>query len=286
MGKLETLLNGYGLIEGPVWDGTGLVFSDVTGGGVYRLGPDGVVETVVAHRRGIGGVALHADGGYVVSGRNVAWKTAESTEVLLDGGTQATGPKGFNDLCTDAMGRIYVGSLEIDPLGPLSERRPGRLYRIELDGGARILAEDVLLSNGLAVSPDGSALYHSDSLRGVVWRYTIGGDGEVTARTVLLDVGEQTPDGLAVAADGSVWVALAHAGAVAVVDPDGTRRPDLRCPVPMVTSVCFGGPDLADLYVVTGSDGAPAEVGGGVYRAPGLGPGLAVPPARVRPRPR
>jgi gluconolactonase len=285
MGELETLLSGYGLVEGPVWDGTGLVFSDVTGGGLHRLGADGSVETVVAHRRGIGGAALHADGGYVVSGRNVAWKTAESTVVILDGGEQRTGPKGFNDLCTDAVGRVYVGSLEIDPLGPLPERRPGRLYRIELDGSARVLAEDVLLSNGLGVSPDGRALYHSDSLRGVVWRYAFGVDGEVIGRTVLLDVGEQTPDGLAVAADGSVWVALAHAGAVAVVDPDGTRRADLRCPVPMVTSVCFGGTDLVDLYVVTGPDGAPAEVGGGVYRATGLGPGLAVPPARVRPAP-
>jgi len=184
------------------------------------------------------------------------------------------------------LGRVYVGSLEINPLGPDSRRRPGRLYRIELDGSATTLAEDVLLSNGLGLSPDGRALYHSDSLRGVVWRYAVDVDGEVTGRAVLLDVGDQTPDGLAVAADGSVWVALAHAGAVAVVDPDGRRRADLRCPVPMVTSVCFGGADLTDLYVVTGSDGAPAEVGGGVYRATGIGPGLAVAPARVWSRPR
>jgi gluconolactonase len=282
MSELETLLTGYGLIEAPVWDGTGLLFSDVPNGGLHRLGPDGEVTTVVAHRRGIGGAALHADGGYVISGRNVAWKSGDSTSVLF-AGDPANPPKGFNDLTTDSLGRIYVGSLEIDPFGDGRNQSPGKLYRIELDGTTTTLADDVLLTNGLGVSPDGGALYHSDSLRGVVWRYALDGDGKMTGREAFLDVGGQVPDGLAVAEDGTVWVALAHSGAVAVVEPDGTRRADLPCPVPMVTSVCFGGPDLNDLYVVTGPDGAPPDFGGAVYRASGVGPGLPVSPARVRP---
>ncbi|HZZ47158.1 MAG TPA: SMP-30/gluconolactonase/LRE family protein [Pseudonocardia sp.] len=283
MSELETLLTGYGLIEAPVWDGTGLVFSDVPNGGLHRLGPDGEVTTVVAHRRGIGGAALHADGGYVISGRNVAWKSGDSTAVLF-AGDPTKPPKGFNDLTTDPLGRIYVGSLELDPFSEERDENPGCLYRIDLDGTATVLADDVLLTNGLGVSPDGRALYHSDSLRGVVWRYTMDGDGEVTGREAFLDVGDQVPDGLAVAQDGSVWVALAHSGAVAVVEPDGTRRPDLPCPVPMVTSVCFGGADLTDLYVVTGPDGAPAGLGGTVLRARGVGPGLPVLPAQVQPQ--
>src|SRR5581483_7554310 len=94
--ELETLLTGYGLIEAPVWDGTGLVFSDVSNGGLHLLGPDGEVTTVVAHRRGIGGAAPHADGGYVISGRNVAWKSGDATSVLF-AGDPANPPKGFND---------------------------------------------------------------------------------------------------------------------------------------------------------------------------------------------
>ena len=72
---MDKLAEGYGLIEGPVWDtGRGLLFSDVPNGGVYCLGAGGQVTTVVEHRRGIGGMALHADGGLIVSGRNVAYK--------------------------------------------------------------------------------------------------------------------------------------------------------------------------------------------------------------------
>ena len=61
---LSTLARGYGLIEGPLWlPDEGLLFSDVAHGGVFRLAADGAVETVVEHRRGIGGLAWHAAGG-------------------------------------------------------------------------------------------------------------------------------------------------------------------------------------------------------------------------------
>src|SRR5262249_34082005 len=70
--RFETLAYGYGLIEGPRVDGAGnLYFSDVTNGGVYRRRPDGSIDTVVPKRRGVGGIALHADGGLVISGKNI-----------------------------------------------------------------------------------------------------------------------------------------------------------------------------------------------------------------------
>jgi gluconolactonase len=50
----------------------------------------------------------------------------------------------------------------------------------------------------------------------------------------------------------------------------------------MVTSVCFGGDDLRDLYVVTGSEGAPTDHSGTVFRLRVDVPGLPVAPARVR----
>src|SRR5215471_18990285 len=69
---VETLASGYGLVEGPTVDGDGnLYFSDVLGGGVYRRTPEGEITTVVPKRRGVGGIVLHADGGIVVSGRDI-----------------------------------------------------------------------------------------------------------------------------------------------------------------------------------------------------------------------
>jgi gluconolactonase len=56
---------------------------------------------------------------------------------------------------------------------------------------------------------------------------------------------------------------------------------DLAVPLPMVTSLCFAGEALCDLYVVTGSDGGPSEACGAIYRTGVDTPGLALAPARV-----
>jgi gluconolactonase len=89
------------------------------------------------------------------------------------------------------------------------------------------------------------------------------------------------PDGLAVAEDGSVWVASAGGGAVRVFDADGEERRPFQVPQPGVTSLCFGGDDLRDLYVVTGTVGGPSDHTGSVYRVRVEVPGLPVPLARV-----
>ena len=82
--RFETLAYGYGLIEGPRVDGAGnLYFSDVTNGGVFRRRPDGSIDTVVPKRRGVGGIALHADGGIVISGRNICHVRDGVTRVLF-----------------------------------------------------------------------------------------------------------------------------------------------------------------------------------------------------------
>ena len=287
---MEKLADGYGLIEGPVWDPTrGLIFSDVINGGAFCLGPDGAVSPVIEHRRGMGGMALHADGGMIVSGRNISYKPADGgpTRVLLADDPDH-GLLGFNDLTTDQAGRIYAGGLGFRPVGSGDEPKPGELYCIDLDGSARVVGRDVLLTNGLGFSPDGRLLYHSDSLRHLVRVYDVAGDGGLGPHRTFaaLELGGSgepgIPDGLAVAEDGSVWVAVAHGSRVEVFNPDGSTRAEIPCPLPMVTSVCFGGDDLRTLYVVTGTDGSGRDDAGTVFRLPVDVPGLKVPPARVR----
>ena len=120
------------------------------------------------------------------------------------------------------------------------------------------MATDVQLTNGLGVSPDGTRLYHSDTGAHAVWQYDREPDGSIGDRRPLYTWDETgQPDGLAVAEDGSVWVAMASSGRVSVLAADGALQDEIPVEVPMVTSVCFGGEDRRDLYVVTGSNGAP-----------------------------
>ena len=183
---MEELATGYTLIEGPVWDPErGLIFSDVHEGGAFCLSPTGDITTVIEHRRGMGGMALHADGGMVISGRNVAYKgpAAQGTVVLLD--QESAGGVGFNDLTTDSAGRIYVGSLGVSPFDRESEQLSGCLHRIDLDGKATTLAEGIQLTNGLGFSPDGKQLYHSDSRAQIVGMYDVDDEGGVSERKGL-----------------------------------------------------------------------------------------------------
>lgn len=287
---MEQLATGYGLIEGPVWDADrGLIFSDVLNGGAYALSADGSVSPIIEHRKGMGGMALHERGGMVVSGRNISLKPKDGgTTVLLHNLDPSLGEVGFNDLCTDEKGRIYVGSLAFRPVGEGAEDetpQPGSLYRIELDGTAERIAEGIQLTNGLGFSPDGTQLYHSDTLTNAVWAFPVSSDGSVGARTKFGILGDDfAPDGLAVAVDGSVWVADARGGQVAVFEASGIARTPIPVPLPMVTSVCFGGPDLRDLYIVTGSRDSGRENGGTIFRMRTETRGVPVPLARVKPR--
>ena len=142
---MEKLTQGFGLIEGPVWFDNKLFFSDVLGGGVFALDQNGKVETVFEHRRGIGGMAVHEAGGLIVSGRNISYKSFSGgeTQLVLDR-DEAAGNVGYNDLTTDALGRIYVGSLGSSPVfADGREPQAGDLYLIDLDGSARKVGEDI-----------------------------------------------------------------------------------------------------------------------------------------------
>ncbi len=281
---MERVATGYGLIEGPVWDtAKGLYFSDVLNGGVHLLDRAGKISLAVPKRRGIGGMALHEAGGLIVGGRDIAFVS------LKDGSTRPLlsldaipGATGFNDLTTDQAGRVYVGSLAFKVFGG-DPPKPGHLHVIDLDGGMRTLSDGVMLTNGLGFSPDGSKLYHCDARAPLVRVYDARPDGSVGPWRTFASLGEgRVPDGLKVASDGSVWVADAHGGRVAVFNPDGSHRRDIAVPLPMVTSLCFAGDDLRDLYIVTGSRGGPSDNCGSIFRTRVDVPGVPLPLARVK----
>ena len=279
---IEKCTEGYGLIEGPVWDSErGLLFSDVLFGGVYCLGADGGVTTVFEHRRGIGGMALHAAGGMVVSGRNLSYKPfAGGTTVTILDRDEDNGLVGFNDITTDAAGRVYAGSLGNSPVFDDGRKpRSGDLYLVDLDGSFRVVGHDIQLTNGLGFAPDGGTLYHSDTTRGGVFCYEVYEDGNLGEKRLFAELPDA--DGLVVAEDGSVWVACAGSGGVQVLAADASKTRFIEIPKPMCTSVCFGGSDLQDLYIVCGSRGTDSENAGAVYKVRVDVAGVPVAPARV-----
>jgi sugar lactone lactonase YvrE len=264
----------HGLLEAPrIADRGAFVYSDVLGGGVFRAEADGEVVEVLAKRRGIGGIVAHGGGGWVVSGRTILHIDAggEQREILLEDGFC-----GFNDLGVAPDGSVLAGALRYRPLAGEDER-PGALLSISAPGRASVLSEAVTWPNGVGVSPDGRTIYISDYARGTVLAIpAAGGEASEFARAP-----RGSTDGLALDAEGGVWVALGEGAAIARFRPDGSLDEVADVPARFVSSLSFGGPDMRDVLITTADNLIEERLGGSVLRARSGVEGLPVAPARV-----
>jgi xylono-1,5-lactonase len=279
--QLETLACGYGLIEGPrVDERNRLYFSDVPNGGVYRRSPDGAVETLIPRRRGVGGIALNAAGGIVCSGRSlICWDETRRQSRDLFTEWQGRALRGLNDLTVDGEGSIFVGSLEFDALSsdtPIA----GNVFRVDPPNAVTKLWEGIEVTNGMGFSPDAGLLYHCDSTTRAVWAYDVTADRSLKDRRVFAQLPEGWPDGMAVDVEGGVWVAVVRYGEVVRFKANATLERRIKMPSTMVTSLCFGGADMMDLYVVTADNTEDASRKGTIFRMRVDVPGLKVPKAR------
>ncbi len=256
-----------GLLEGPrpLADGS-LLFSDVTNGGVYRVTPAGELEIVLERRRGIGGLVPHADGGVVVTGRDVRHVRPGQEDRVLLGDVDGVG--GYNDLTTLPDGRVLVGALRFRPMAG-DEPVPGEVGRLDGGGRAQILCGGIVWPNGIGHSPDGATVYVNDFATGVVHAVpAAGGDTAEFARAP-----RGSADGLAVDVEGGVWIALGDGAGVARFAPEGELDGIVDLPASFVSSLAFGGPDGRDVAITTGQ--------GTILRGRAELPGLAVAPAAV-----
>jgi sugar lactone lactonase YvrE len=187
---------------------------------------------------------------------------------------------GLNDLFVDAAGRVICATIRSDPFSLDGPRIAGECWLISTDGTATELYDDVALTNGIGLSPDGTLLYHADTTRGI-WAHEYD-DGIVSDRRLFVHRDDLAPDGLAVDESGTVWVAdVSGSGAVRGFAPDGSEVDRVEVPARMVTSLCFGGPDRRDLYIVTGDNTVDPERRGSIYQTRAEVPGCPVALATV-----
>ncbi|MGB6117800.1 MAG: SMP-30/gluconolactonase/LRE family protein [Mesorhizobium sp.] len=184
----------------------------------------------------------------------------------------------LNDGRVDARGRFWVGTMDNQ-----LHRPNGSLYRIDPDGSATVIDRDVVVSNGIAFSPDGRTLYFTDTRRHLAYAYDLDlDDGVVINRRVFADhtaTGER-PDGACVDVDGCIWMAFFAGGRIVRHRPDGTVDRTVRMPVTNPTCLCFGGADLKTLFVTTAAkflsdeQRAAEPLAGALFAIEGLGQGL------------
>lgn len=237
--------------EGAVWDARAdaLWWVDSEAGVVYRGEVDvrriGSVERRSFGER-VGSVAPAADGGLLVAGErhvhvvDAAGRVVDSIRVLDD-----RVHSRLNDSACDPRGRYLVGSVRLD-----GRSRQERLVSIGSDREVRVVATGITVSNGIGFSPDGTRMYCVDSRPGEVLAFDYDLDtGTATGRHVVLE-SPGTPDGLAVDADGNLWIAFFGEAKVRCITPDGDVVQVIDVPVPHPTCPAFAGLGL-DLLVIT-----------------------------------
>ncbi|MER5945224.1 SMP-30/gluconolactonase/LRE family protein [Streptomyces sp. NPDC001904] len=262
--------------EGPTWDAAAerLIWVDILGSRVHTFEPGSGRRTVLAAEQHVGAAKPCAGGGLIVNLRDgVARYGPDGTFGWLHR-EPVPGRRG-NDAAVAPDGALWAGSMAYD-----ERRGGGNLIRLAPDGTAVEVLDDVTVSNGTGWSPDGALMYYVDTATSRIDVFDVDGE-HVRNRRELVTVEESAgvPDGIAVDADGCVWVALWDGGALRRYTPSGALDRVVPLPVRRPTACAFGGPDLRDLYVSTARVGlnAPSPPAGSLLVLPGIGQGLPQP---------
>ncbi|WP_436499829.1 SMP-30/gluconolactonase/LRE family protein [Actinokineospora sp. HUAS TT18] len=216
--------------EGPVWDerhGT-LCWVDILAGLLHETDLATGAHTTAELGTSVGAAAPRA------SADGFAVAVADGFGYWVDGRLTIADPvlpepyRRMNDAKCDSRGRMWAGGTHLDFVPGA-----GTLHRWDGGGPSTVHADGLALPNGLGWSPDDTTMYLIDSVAQRLMRAPFDpDDGHVGAFTELATVDPGLPDGLAVDADGFLWVAVWGGGEVRRFSPAG----DLVAVVPMPVS--------------------------------------------------
>lgn len=250
--RIETFADGLDHPEGIAVTQQGQIFVGGEAGQIYRIESDDSF-TIVADTGGfILGLSADADARlYAIDTvHKCVWR------VEPDSGTTTVFARGPDDQAFrtpnwgafDALGNYYLTDSGTwgGGDGLIWRIPPGRPAEVWHDGA-------VDFPNGCAVSPDGTTLFYVESLPGRICRIDIDPDGSAGMRTVLCELGDTVPDGVAITDDGALIIACYRPDvihrwhpddglSVIAFDPRGTV-------IAAPTNVAFAGPDRSLLVV-------------------------------------
>jgi len=156
----------------------------------------------------------------------------------------------LNDSFVDLFGRVWYGSMEHESSDMLSGVLVSYSSKIKI-----IIHDDGYgVTNGPIINHEGSHLFHTDSLKGVIYRFSLQlQDAELTDKIIFLqfDPNYGVPDGMCFDKKGNIYVAIWGGGRVNKYNSLGEFIYSYKLPAKYVTNISFGGKLLDKLFVTT-----------------------------------
>jgi sugar lactone lactonase YvrE len=263
---LETLTGGGAFFESPRWHQGRLWVSDYWRRQVLAISPDGAAETVAEVPGSPAGLGWLPDGTLLVVSlqdrkllRVVDGAVVEHADLAAHSGPQS------NDMVVDAAGRVYVGTIDFTSF---TDMPATNLVRVDPDGSVSLAAGGLSFPNGLVITPDGSTLIVAESWAQRLTAFDLLPDGSLTNRREWAGFAPggaagtpgspQTwgcaPDGLALDAEGAVWVADAANRRALRVRAGGEILEEIRAGDLDVIACALGGDDGHTLFLCATPD--------------------------------
>ncbi|QRN84032.1 SMP-30/gluconolactonase/LRE family protein [Chloroflexota bacterium] len=259
--------------EGPLWHPTEhrLYWVDIENNNLYKSNLALNDYTKDSFPTPIGAFGFVKDDGLILAtGEGFAtWNGSPKTYKALWHPFSDQPDIRMNDGKVDPAGRFWAGTL--DPA-----HSQAALYRLDPDGSRHTLLREIGISNGLGWSPDRKTMYYTDSLRYTIYAFDYDlATSEIHNQRPFIQLPKDdraiVPDGLCVDAEGCVWSAQWNGWRVVRYSPAGEVLQTVSLPAQLVTSCCFGGPNLDQLFITTAwTDLSPDEhetqpLAGGVF---------------------
>jgi len=238
--------------EGPVWveRDRALWFVDIKRQQIHRYDPaDGAKRSWPAPEQ-VGFVFPAERGGFLAGLQSGLYHFDEATGAfeLIVAVESGLPTNRLNDGVVDPEGRLWFGTMDNG-----ERAKSGAFYCFAGRELTRTPIDEIAITNGPAVSPDGRLLYVVDTLKGTIDLADIRDDGTLGERRpfVRIDPKHGHPDGPTIDAEGCVWISLYAGWEARRYSPAGELLERVRFPVANITKLAFGGDDLRTAYATT-----------------------------------
>lgn len=154
----------------------------------------------------------------------------------------------LNDGAVDPSGRLWFGTMDNN-----EKAKSGAFYCFADGQVKKTGIEDIAITNGPAISPDGRIIYFVDTLRGAIEAADIGEDGSLANRRAFVKIDPRNgyPDGPTVDSNGDLWISLYAGWEAQRFSSRGELSEQVRFPVANITKIAFGGNDLRTVFATT-----------------------------------